>query len=1336
MRRTLRSLYIPVAAAGLFAVGCGEVKGTIDGAVADAPKDAFVAPAALTISPLTSDFGSVIIGQTSTATTFTVTNTGASMSDQVVVAFTGTTTDFHLASNTCQALAPAATCTIGVTFGPTVPGARPAMLTAHVAGSTASASITGTGNLPGNLGVTPSTYAFADMIVGATTTEVDTITVRNTGTLTSGTLSVQATGSNPGEFTKTTDTCSGQTLAASATCTLGITFTPTTSGPKSAGFAVIGNPGGTTISVITGNAIAPAQLAVAPATLDFGSVVQGATSTNATIQVANIGGATTGAVTTALTGPDAASFTIATSNCTGALAALASCTMVLRYTPSNLGTQSATLTISGTPGGTVTTALSGTGVISGQLTITPTTQAFATTQVGQTTAATTFTVTNTAGTSAGPLNVQFTGANSGDFHFGGSGTTCVNATLAAGGTCVVTVVFAPTSVGAKTATLSVTNGGSISASLSGIGVPPPQLAISPASKDFGSVGLGSTSSVQAFTVTNVGGAAATVPTVTLGGTNPGEFLQNNDCTAALAPLATCTVSVQFKPTTSAFDSASLTVAAATGGTVTASLFGQGQPPAQLAVLPSSLSFIGTVGDTSAVQTFLVRNDGTVTTGPITIATGGGVVTSFAQTNTCTTLAAGATCTVSVTFVPANPGVQNGTATVSATPGGTASVALSGNARPRLEVVSINGAAPIDPINFGTQFLGTTSTASIKLQNNTAAAVTVSTQASFPTPTQFAVNAAGCTSIAAGGTCLVSASFTPTSIGLKAGSIAFTIGNGPSNLTTVNLAGTGASSIVVTANTAADFGNVVVGQTSPALTFTVKNQSTTATAGGPSASLIGAPFQVAPGGTCTGIPLPPLGSCTINVVFKPTTLGPITSTMIVNASPGGTDTIDVSGTGVSATDLQLTPAPVAFGNVFAGTTKDITVIVTNPAGAQTSGALAFSVAGDATFTILNNSSPGDCVAGVTALPNGQTCNLRLRYAPVAFDDIGTHLNTGTLKVVATPGTPPAGVTAAVTGTAQSTLSISPKTFVYGTPPGTPLDVGTSQTQVFTVHNDSAAATVIGTAGLGSGSTGLAISADTCSGKNLLANASCTLSLTFTAPMPRITDTTTLVVPAVNTFGRAVAQITAKGKGKPFCAANCKFLIVHADCGTTPVTIQSQMLAQPGVALVDLIDAESAGSTPTLAKLLTYDEVVTFSDCPFNDATTLGNNLAAYVAANHPVVTLEFVDFSGAGNTPGGNWASLAPFTVNSSVQAQALSLGTFDASNALMTGVTAISGLYRMLIALTSGTTLVASWSSGVPLVAIKGNVVGINGYVGNVALTYAGDFAKVIVNAATQAFGP
>ena len=1160
MRRKLLALYLPLVAA----IGCGgDVHAVLDGGVVEPPKDAPApAPANLTVAPLTADFGSVVIGQTSTATMFTITNTGASTSDQVGVSFQGTTTDYRIASNTCQTLAPAATCTVGVTFAPTAAGPRNAMLSLHVSASTTSASLTGTGTLPGNLAVSPSTHAFADVVLGTASTEVDTITITNTGTVASGSLAVQATGSDPGQFTKATDTCTGQTLAGGATCTLGIKFAPTTAGAKSAGFTVLGTPGGSVTSVVTGTAIAQAQLAVIPTALDFGSVVQGATSTNATVNVANAGGSATGTITAALSGTNASAFAIATSNCT-TLAAQAACTLVLRYTPSALGAQTATLTISGTPGGTVTSTLTGTGVLSGQLTINPTTQAFANTLVGQATGATTFTVTNTAGTSAGPLSVQITGANAGEFHVGS--TTCAGNVIAPAGTCTIGVAFAPTSVGTKAASLLVTGGGTISASLSGNGLPGPALAISPSSKDFGSVGLGLTSAGQTFTITNVGGAPTTVPAVALGGTNPGEFAQTTDCTTALAPLATCSVNVTFKPTTAALDSALLTVAAATGGSVSASLFGQGQNPAQLAVLPSSLTFTATVGDVSPVQTFLVRNDGSVTTGPITIAisTGGTGGAQFTQTSTCTTLLAGGTCTVSVMFAPTAPGNPTATATVSATPGGSATVALAGSARPRLEVISINSLPPTTPFDFGTQFIGSFTVVQVVLRNNTSSDFSTTRTDQIPQPPQFF--AKGCTFVAAGSTCSGLVAFGPTTIGPKAATITWAIGNGVVNEAAVPVIGNATPSIVITANPTGNFGNVVVGQTSPPLSFTVTNNANSAS-GAITVDVLSAPFSLA--STNCGPSLGVNGTCTISVVYQPATLGPISTTMIVRAAAGGTASIDLSGTGVSATDLKLNPAPTAFGTVFAGTTKDITVVVTNPAGAQTAGPMTVAYAGDSTFTILTGQGT-DCTNGL-ALANGQTCNVRMHYAPLVFDDSGTHTNTGTLTVTANPGAV-SGITSAISGIATSTISITPTSFDFGTAfLGTP-----SASKQFTVHNDSALPVTIGAASFTGTSTDLSITADTCSNTQLFSNANCTLTVVFN-PTANASDTANLVVPTTNGFGRAVATLFAVATDLLYSQLNngtgdAWVSLIHATIPSRNATGADDFVVPPGGWTITKIDA---------------------------------------------------------------------------------------------------------------------------------------------------------------------
>ena len=94
------------------------------------------AGAHLTISPTDNDFGTVTVGNTSSTATFTVTNDGAVTSGTIHDHIIGTdTTEFTIPyqTNNCDlvTLAPGASCTIGVYFGPTSSGAKSASVQAY-----------------------------------------------------------------------------------------------------------------------------------------------------------------------------------------------------------------------------------------------------------------------------------------------------------------------------------------------------------------------------------------------------------------------------------------------------------------------------------------------------------------------------------------------------------------------------------------------------------------------------------------------------------------------------------------------------------------------------------------------------------------------------------------------------------------------------------------------------------------------------------------------------------------------------------------------------------------------------------------------------------------------------------------------------------------------------------------------------------------------------------------------------------------------------------------------------------------------------------------------------
>jgi len=105
-------------------------------------------PAHLTVSPNTSSFPALSIGQ-SAQTTFIVGNTGEENSGDITVVITGNNqNEFHIISNSCTTLAPSELCTVDVVFSPTgTTGARAANIVVSAnPGGSATASLTGIGN--------------------------------------------------------------------------------------------------------------------------------------------------------------------------------------------------------------------------------------------------------------------------------------------------------------------------------------------------------------------------------------------------------------------------------------------------------------------------------------------------------------------------------------------------------------------------------------------------------------------------------------------------------------------------------------------------------------------------------------------------------------------------------------------------------------------------------------------------------------------------------------------------------------------------------------------------------------------------------------------------------------------------------------------------------------------------------------------------------------------------------------------------------------------------------------------------------------------------------------
>lgn len=321
----------------------------------------------------------------------------------------------------------------------------------------------------------------------------------------------------------------------------------------------------------------PAMLATCRGTVDFGSVGINSSSALATFTVTNVGHTTSGTVMTNLIGASAASFEMVGTTCT-TLEPGATCTVSTRFRPTVFGVAHAGLTLTASPGGSVTIALVATGRSTGGIYISPPgIQSFGTVATGSASADVTYTITNAGDVSTGAMTVALGGANPNDFAI--TSQTCSGTMLAAGASCTIDIQFVPTLTGPRSAvmTATVNPGGSVTASLSGSAVGDEGMIISPSGIDFGISLVGVTSASQELTVINQGGAATGVLAATLAGAAPADFaLATDTCTGvALAPGVGCVMTVTFTPLTSGSRSAVLRLTGNPGGSTTASLLGTG-----------------------------------------------------------------------------------------------------------------------------------------------------------------------------------------------------------------------------------------------------------------------------------------------------------------------------------------------------------------------------------------------------------------------------------------------------------------------------------------------------------------------------------------------------------------------------------------------------------------------------------------------------------------------------------------------------------------------------------------------------------------------------------------
>ena len=535
--------------------------------VAVAASSAAADPIPITITP-PADFGSVLEGQASTPQTLTIQNTGAAAITLNQLTLAGTdpgSFSIPVADDACSnaTLNSGDTCDFNVVFNPPSGAGERGVQTSLIdVGDTAGddaqeVDFSGTAVAP-QIDV-PGSLPFGSVQLGQSSSQI--VTVQNDG---QGELDVTTPASPGGDFTVsptgTTCTGAGAQLTPGDSCNVNVVFTPSATGDENATLVVPSNdPDTPSAQVPVSGTGTQGAVTFDPTSLTFTTHL-GTTSPSQTISVQNTG---TAPLTIAgpgngvkINGTNQSNFAVTGDGCTSQTLQVGdSCDVSISFTTTLMAQRTANLQIKDDgAGGTQLAPLSGTGIQSGPVTVTPTSNNFGSVAEGSSSSAQTFTFTNTGGDSVtfpdAPGTFSLTGTNPGDFSTANDG--CSGQTIGAGDTCSVDVKFSPPVGagvrGARGATLSVTGGfvnSPLTVKLTGTAAAP---AISvPSTVNFGNVPVGGQPGQQTVTVENNGAGTLTIGQIGAP-SGAGFSIVTDGCSnTGLTAGQTCSVVLQFQP---------------------------------------------------------------------------------------------------------------------------------------------------------------------------------------------------------------------------------------------------------------------------------------------------------------------------------------------------------------------------------------------------------------------------------------------------------------------------------------------------------------------------------------------------------------------------------------------------------------------------------------------------------------------------------------------------------------------------------------------------------------------------------------------------------------------
>jgi len=424
------------------------------------------------------------------------------------------------------------------------------------------------------LSAAPGTLGFGSYYVGALA--MQNLVLRNVGTSELEITALDVVGPDASEFDvvplavarrqRVPGTISASalplTLAPGDSATMRVQFDPETPGTKNGSLQVVSNQV-TLILSLTGQALqmpSPA-LEIRPPALDFGAVHR-FTHVRESVFWCNRGNAPLEVQEIAFIGPEPAQFAVLGPAGPFHIAAGDSVETQVTFAPTTLGVKTASLriTTNDLAGQFASAALTGNAIppVLPHLDVSPSTLEFGDAVI-LTSASGTLQLRNLGGSA---LQVFSSLVGEGAAHFAvtsGGGAR----TIMPGDSLAVTVVFSPSTVGAKAAALRIAtndpDAALVDIACTGVGIAP-DIDVVPVVADFGGVFATTGSATQSVIIRNVGTATLVVGSTVILGADAGSFtLTSGGAPRTLVPGASATLSLVFAPSTSGAKSATLRI---------------------------------------------------------------------------------------------------------------------------------------------------------------------------------------------------------------------------------------------------------------------------------------------------------------------------------------------------------------------------------------------------------------------------------------------------------------------------------------------------------------------------------------------------------------------------------------------------------------------------------------------------------------------------------------------------------------------------------------------------------------------------------------------------------